>query len=120
MQKALVTKVHPRFEVLERVDHACSKTGVGILAANKQRQKLAQEEARRMADTLDQVPATYASWKRLDEGRQARVARFLQLPDEQKDADVYQKRWKREDAMKLYQEYKNEVCSTCLIREQIF
>lgn len=77
----------------------------------KKRRKFAQDEAKRIAETLDQVPLTYTSWKKLDEGRQARVARFLQLPDEQKDIDVQQKHWKRDDAMALYQEYKNEVRS---------
>ncbi|KAB5595000.1 hypothetical protein CTheo_1633 [Ceratobasidium theobromae] len=106
--KYLAQHVQPQFEVLERVDHSCSKTYVGMLYEIKKRRKFAQDEAKRIAETLDQVPLTYTSWKKLDEGRQARVARFLQLPDEQKDIDVQQKHWKRDDAMALYQEYKNE------------
>ncbi|KAG8689894.1 hypothetical protein FRC08_010748 [Ceratobasidium sp. 394] len=57
---------------------------------------------------LEKVPASYQAWQALDEGRQVRVARFLQLPDEHKDKEVERRQWNREDAMTLYQAYKNE------------
>lgn len=106
--KLFIGHTQPCFEVLERVDHSASKTRISAIRASKTRIKFAQVEARRKAEALDQVPKSYAAWKKLDEPRQARVAKFLQLPDDQKDQEVTLKRWNRNDAMTLNQQYKNE------------
>ncbi|KAG8748400.1 hypothetical protein FRC10_005947 [Ceratobasidium sp. 414] len=95
-------------DILERLDYAHSKTIIAIRGAEKTQSKLGEQEARRKAELLEKVPASYQAWKSLDEGRRARVARFLQLPDEHKDKEVDKRQWNREDAMTLYQAYKNE------------
>ncbi|KAJ1306841.1 hypothetical protein OPQ81_007826 [Rhizoctonia solani] len=103
--RELIAHTRHQFEVLERVDHSFIKTFAGIGRAHKEQirsaEKVAQVEARR----LDQVPTSYSAWKKLDEGRQVKVARFLQLTNDQKDADLALKHWNRDDAMALYHEY---------------
>lgn len=95
-------------DIRERLDHAHAKTVISLAGTAKDKNNLAQKEAKLKAERLDKVPLTYEAWKNLDEGRQFRVGRFLQLPDEQKDTEVTTRKWNREDAMALYQLYKNE------------
>ncbi|CAE6440765.1 unnamed protein product [Rhizoctonia solani] len=106
--KELVRHARHRTEVLERVNHSFAKTCAGIASDYKQRKKDAEKAAQAEARRLDQVPTSYAAWKKLDEGRQVKVARFLQLTNEQKDIDLANKNWNRDDAMVLYNEYMDQ------------
>ncbi|CAE7218724.1 unnamed protein product [Rhizoctonia solani] len=72
---------------------------------SKKRKKDAEKAAQAEARRLDQIPATYAAWKKLDEDRQVKVARFLQLADGQKDSNLANRNWNRDDAMALHMEY---------------
>ncbi|CAE6479563.1 unnamed protein product [Rhizoctonia solani] len=107
-RRELASHARHRFEVLERVDHSFLKTYAGIARDYKQRRRDAEKAAQAEARKLDQVPANYVAWKKLDEGRQAKVARFLQLTNDQKDTDLALKHWNRDDAMKLYHEYMDQ------------
>ncbi|KAG9102395.1 hypothetical protein FRC06_002042 [Ceratobasidium sp. 370] len=95
-------------DIIERLDYAHSKTMIAIRGAAKTQSKIGEQEARRKAEMLEKVPASYQAWQSLDEGRRTRVARFLQLPDEHKDREVEKRQWNREDAMALHQSYRNE------------
>ncbi|KAG9086936.1 hypothetical protein FS749_003275 [Ceratobasidium sp. UAMH 11750] len=95
-------------DIIERLDYAHCKTLVTLRNAAQAQKHAGEQEARRKAEMLEKVPASYQAWQALDEGRQVRVARFLQLPDEHKDKEVERRQWNREDAMTLYQAYKNE------------
>ncbi|KAG8706571.1 hypothetical protein FRC09_002343 [Ceratobasidium sp. 395] len=95
-------------DIRERLNYAHSKTMIAIRGAAKSQSRLEEQEARRKAEMLDKIPASYQAWKSLDEGRRTRVARFLQLPDEHKDKEVEKRKWNREDAMALNHAYKNE------------
>jgi hypothetical protein len=72
----------------------------------KEAERLVQAEARKQ----EQIPPSYVAWKKLNEARQVKVARFLQMPDEHKDANLAANNWNRDDAMKLHQEYLDQVC----------
>ncbi|CAE6392465.1 unnamed protein product [Rhizoctonia solani] len=106
--RELVRHARHRSEVLERVNHSFAKTCAGIASDYRQRKKDAAKAAQVEARRLDQVPASYVAWKKLDEGRQVKVARFLQLTNEQKDTDLANKNWNRDDAMALYNEYNDQ------------
>ncbi|QRV74130.1 hypothetical protein RhiJN_02144 [Ceratobasidium sp. AG-Ba] len=95
-------------DIRERLDYANSKTIIAIRGTGKNQNKLAEQEARRRAEVLDKVPTSFQAWKALDESRQVRIGRFLQLPDDQKDAEVEKRQWSREDAMALYQAFRSE------------
>ncbi|CAE6482210.1 unnamed protein product [Rhizoctonia solani] len=103
--RELVRHARHRSEVLDRVNHSFAKTCAGIASDYRQRKKDAEKAAQAEARRLDQVPTNYAAWKKLDEGRQVKVARFLQLTNEQKDIDLTNKHWNRDDAMALYAEF---------------
>ncbi|QRW17130.1 hypothetical protein RhiXN_05132 [Rhizoctonia solani] len=115
--KELVSHARHQFDVIERVDHSFIKTCAGIIGRKKEAERFAQAEARKQ----DQIPTSYAAWKKLSEARQVKVARFLQTADEHKDSILVANNWNREDAMRLHQEYldqpefKDEV-STLLAR----
>ncbi|KAH7335249.1 hypothetical protein B0J17DRAFT_719793 [Rhizoctonia solani] len=106
--RELASHARVRSEVLERVDHSFMRTCVGIANDYRVRKKDAEKVAKAEARRLDQVPTSYAAWKKLDEGRQVKVARFLQLTNDQKDADLTQRQWNRDDAMNLYKEYMDQ------------
>ncbi|KAG9081022.1 hypothetical protein FRC07_014694 [Ceratobasidium sp. 392] len=95
-------------DIQERIDYAHSKTMIAIRGTAKTQSRLEEQEARRKAEILDKIPASYQAWKLLDEGRRARIARFLQLPSEQKDKEVSKRQWNRNDAMDLNDAYKKE------------
>ncbi|CAE6454944.1 unnamed protein product [Rhizoctonia solani] len=106
--RELASHARVRSEVLERVDHSFMKTCMGIANDYKMRKKDAEMASKADARRLDQVPTSYAAWKKLDEGRQVKVARFLQLTNDQKDADLANRQWNRDDAMTLYKEYMDQ------------
>ncbi|CCO28478.1 hypothetical protein BN14_02473 [Rhizoctonia solani AG-1 IB] len=99
--RELVNHARHQFDVLERVDHSFIKTCAGIVRQKKEAERLVQAEARKQ----EQIPPSYVAWKKLNEARQVKVARFLQMPDEHKDANLAANNWNRDDAMKLHQEY---------------
>ncbi|CAE6426170.1 unnamed protein product [Rhizoctonia solani] len=102
--RELVSHARHRFEVLERIDHSFIKTCAGIVGRKKEAERLAQAEARKQ----DQIPSSYTAWKKLNETRQVKVARFLHMADEHKDANLTANNWNRDDAMRLHQEYMDQ------------
>lgn len=106
--RELASHARVRSEVLERVDHSFMKTCMGIANEYRTRKKEAEKAAQAEARKLDQVPTSYAAWKKLDEGRQVKVARFLLLTNDQKDADLALRQWNKDDAKTLYMEYMDQ------------